>query len=127
MKTFTIDSDNNITAFASAEEIREAPGLQRFDSVDQFLTLAEHWSTNRLVEIWNSLAGVKPVKGFTDRKTAVNRIWKAIQRLGPVGSAAEPKAAAKPKNRRQPRGARAAGIPRLPEYWRYSSDLKVSA
>jgi hypothetical protein len=70
--------------------------------VDQFLTLAQRWPTNRLVEIWNSLAGVKPVKRFTDRKTAVNRIWKAIQRLGPAGVAADPKAARKAETRRQP-------------------------
>ena len=95
MKTFILDSDDNISAFASAEETREAPGLERFDCVDQFLTLAQRWPTNRLVEIWNSLAGVKPVKRFTDRKTAVNRIWKAIQRLGPAGVAADPKAARK--------------------------------
>jgi len=102
MKTFVIDSDDNISAFASAEETREAPGLERFDSIDQFLTLAESWPTSRLVEIWNSLAGVKPVKRFTDRKTAINRIWKAIQQLGPAGAVAEPKSGAKPKNRREP-------------------------
>ena len=102
MKTFILDSDDNIRAFASTEETREAPGLEQFDSIDQFLTLAERWPISRLVEIWNSLAGVKPVKRFTDRKTAVNRIWKAIQPLGPAGAVAEPKAGANPKNRRQP-------------------------
>jgi hypothetical protein len=35
----------------------------------------------RLVRIWNSLSGVKRTDRFTDRKTAVRRIWKAIQRL----------------------------------------------
>jgi len=37
------------------------------------------------VEIWNGLAGVQPVQKFTSRKTAVTRIWKAIQRLGQDG------------------------------------------
>ena len=42
----------------------------------------------RFVEVWNAFAGappfgdLKPVKKFTDRKTAVARIWKAIQTLG---------------------------------------------
>ena len=36
----------------------------------------------RLIEIWNSLPGAAPVKKFMDRKTAVSRIWKAIQSLG---------------------------------------------
>ena len=41
----------------------------------------------QLVDLWNAMAGVvpfddlKPVKKFTDRKTAVARIWKAVQRL----------------------------------------------
>jgi hypothetical protein len=36
----------------------------------------------RLVEIWNSLPGVKPLTKFTSRKVATERIWKAIQSLG---------------------------------------------
>ena len=36
---------------------------------------------SRLVEAWNSLPGVTPVKRFTDRKKAVTRIWKASQKL----------------------------------------------
>ncbi len=39
---------------------------------------------SRLIDTWNSFAGVapfddlKPVKKFTDRKAAVSRIWKAV-------------------------------------------------
>ena len=33
----------------------------------------------RLVEIWNRLPGVEPVGRFTDRKTAIRRIWRALQ------------------------------------------------
>jgi hypothetical protein len=46
------------------------------------------WPASRLVEIWNSFAGAPPfaelkeVKRFTDRKSAVTRIWTAAQRLG---------------------------------------------
>jgi len=53
------------------------------------LQLANEWPGARLAEIWNSFAGVapfselKPVKKFTDRKSAVARIWAAIQRLSP--------------------------------------------
>jgi hypothetical protein len=43
---------------------------------------------DRFVTVWNSFAGVagfgadlKPVKKFENRKAAVSRIWKAIQRL----------------------------------------------
>ena len=102
MKTFHIDSDDNISVFASGEAAGAVPGVERFDSLDQFRGLAEHWPASRLVEIWNSLAGVRPVKKFTDRKTAVTRIWKTLQRLGPAEEAPEPKAGDKTKSR-QPR------------------------
>ena len=98
MKAFIIDSDDNIRVFSSDEEAN-APGVERFDSLDQFRALVEQWPAIRLVEIWNSLAGVKPVKKFTDRKTAVTRIWKTLQRLGPAEKAPEPKAGDKTKSR----------------------------
>jgi hypothetical protein len=41
------------------------------------------------VEIWNSIPGLVPVKKFTNRKTGVLRIWKAIQSLD-GGVAAHP-------------------------------------
>ena len=33
----------------------------------------------RLIEIWNRLPGVEPVTRFTDRKTAIRRLWRALQ------------------------------------------------
>ena len=55
MRLFAIDNDNTITAFPAAEQIPE--GQEQFAS------------------------DLKPVKKFTDRKSAVARIWKAIQGL----------------------------------------------
>jgi len=63
-------------------------------------------AVGQLVDIWNGFAGVvpfddlKPVRKFTDRKTAIARIWKAIQRLAPAPTAAtigEPGAQGAPK------------------------------
>jgi hypothetical protein len=53
--------------------------------------------------IWNSLAGVTPVKKFKDGKAAVNQIWARIHRLG---ESAEPKAEqpAKSKTDRKAKG-----------------------
>ena len=85
MRLFAIDTDNNITAFPAAEQIPE--GQEHFASEKELAKLAANWPADRLVQIWNSFAGVapfdelKPVKKFTDRKTAVARVWKAIQRL----------------------------------------------
>ena len=41
--------------------------------------VASTWPMKRLVAIWNRLPGVPAVARFTDRKTAIARIWRAIQ------------------------------------------------
>ncbi len=88
MNTFAIDTDNNITAFTAAEQIPE--GQDRFATEKEFAKISADWPINRLAEVWNGFAGappfgdLKPVKKFTDRKTAVGRIWKAIQALTPT-------------------------------------------
>src|SRR3954467_12072156 len=38
------------------------------------------WPVFRLVQIWNRLPQVTPVRKFTDRRTAIRRIWRAIQK-----------------------------------------------
>jgi hypothetical protein len=85
MKTFTIDGDNNITVHASRKAARET-GIPAFANEAD---LAELIGTDnkRLVEIWNSLPGVKPVAKFANRKVAAERIWKAIQSLGETTAA----------------------------------------
>ena len=86
MNIFSIDTDNNITAFTAAEQVPE--GQDRFATEKEFAKLSADWPINRFPEVWNAFAGappfgdLKPVKKFTDRKTAVSRIWKAIQMLG---------------------------------------------
>jgi hypothetical protein len=88
MTTFAIATDNNITAFTAAEQVPE--GQDRFATEKEFANLSADWPLNRFPEVWNTFAGVvpfgdlKPVKKFTDRKTAVTRIWKAIQALTPT-------------------------------------------
>ncbi len=88
MTTFAIDTDNTITAYAAGDAIPEEQA--RFASEKELAKLAATWPTDRLVEVWNSFAGappfgdLKPVKKFTDRKTAVARIWKAVQALTPT-------------------------------------------
>ena len=96
MTTFTIDSDNNITAHATADEAAAIAGAEQFATAAELAGLASNWSADRLVEIWNSLPGVSPVEKFKDGKTAVGRIWKRIQGLGePQKSRAERKAQAR--------------------------------
>jgi len=88
--TYTINSDNNVTAFASAKAANSTPETERFSSAKELAKLAEEWPAARLVEIWNALPGVVPVKRFTSRKTAVVRTWTAIQSLKPNAVARSP-------------------------------------
>src|ERR1700730_3737213 len=80
MATFTIDSDNNITGYASGEAIPDNDS-ERFTTEGELGQLAPQWPAARLVEVWNSIPGLPPVRKFTSRKTAVARIWKAAQSL----------------------------------------------
>jgi hypothetical protein len=80
MKHFTIDTDNNITVHSSKKAARET-GAAVFSTEEQFAELIGP-DNKRLVEIFNTLPGVKPVAKFANRKIATERIWKAIQSLG---------------------------------------------
>jgi hypothetical protein len=94
MKTFTIDNDNNITAFPTPDHAEAAVGAgsQPFPSQKQLAELAATWPPERLVEVWNSLPGVEPVKSFKSAQAAAGRIWNRIQ---PLGENPKPKALTK--------------------------------
>ena len=84
MTTFTIDTDNNITAFGSAEEAAAATTtpFDTFASQKELAVLAAAWPAERPVAIWNSLPGVTPLESFKSNKAAISRIWARIQGLG---------------------------------------------
>jgi hypothetical protein len=76
---------DNVAAFGDSELLAVIPsGTGRFCSERELAGLAADWPSSRIVELWNSLPGVQAVKRFTDRKTGIARIWKAIQNLEPV-------------------------------------------
>jgi len=91
---FTIDTENNVTAFASPAEAANASPtpFDSFASERELAELASAWPADRLVAVWNSLPGVTPVKRFKDRKTAIGRIWNRIQGLGEPEEEAKPEA-----------------------------------
>src|ERR1039457_3467572 len=104
MQTFTIDSENNISAFATAEEAAAATQtpFDSFASETELAELVAGFPTERLLGLWNSLPGVTPVQGFKSPQAAASRIWKRIQSLG---EAAQPEAAPpKPKTGKNPAG-----------------------
>ncbi|MGD0870245.1 MAG: DUF3489 domain-containing protein [Bryobacteraceae bacterium] len=104
MTTFTIDNDNNITAFPTADQAEAAVGAGAlpFTSQKELAELASAWPAERLVAIWTSLPGVKPVESFKSAKAAISRIWGRIQKLG---EAAQPEAEpAKPNAHKKAKG-----------------------
>ena len=83
MKTFSIENEtNHITIHPSAKEAEAVINSEKFGNEAGLAMLAANWPTARLIGIWNSLPGATSVTKFRDRKTAVSRIWKALQSLG---------------------------------------------
>jgi hypothetical protein len=124
---FTIDNDNDIRAHETEARAEEAAKLVAgtivVRSEKELAKAAAEWPASRLVEVWNSFAGVapftdcKPVKKFENRGKAVERIWTTIRRLGnaiepkPVEDAkpvAEAKPAAETKKAGKPKAAKGA-------------------
>jgi|ERR1039458_6946330 hypothetical protein len=106
-KTYIIDADNCLSVEA---DLALDPNTDSTDGIfttqEELATMTLDWPANRLVEVWNSFAGAPPfgdlrvVRRFTDRKSAVARIWNAAERLGEnleKEAAATPAPAAKPK------------------------------
>jgi len=80
-KIFRIDKGKlQVCSLAYQKRVRSGVG-EEFATGRELGRLTASWPMVRLVGIWNGLPGVKATDRFTDRKTAVRRIWKAIQRL----------------------------------------------
>jgi hypothetical protein len=101
---FTIDAENNISAFATTEEAAAATinPFESFLNQKELTKLAGAWPPERLVAIWNSLPGVTEVKGFKNAKAAASKIWGRIQGLG---DAAKPEPEGKPKAAKKAKGS----------------------
>jgi len=91
MKAFTITEQNRISGWNPKEAVSEV--AQIFGTEEELAAIAADLPALRLIAIWNNLPGVQPVKKFTDRKTAISRIWKAVQNMAPATAVPEPDAA----------------------------------
>jgi len=122
MKAFAI-VETNVTAYPTVAEAKQAVAAAgdsepRLAITSQAELAASSLSVGQLVEIWNGFADVvpfddlKPVRKFTDRKTAIARIWKAVQRLLPAptetATVGEPGAQGAPKRGRSRKASREA-------------------
>src|SRR6266403_4732369 len=78
MTIFTIDSENHIAAHGPAAEVTDK-ACEQFTSQKELAQLAADWPGSRLVDIWNRMPGLTPVKRFTNRAVATARIWRAVE------------------------------------------------
>jgi Protein of unknown function (DUF3489) len=83
MHIFIIDPENSVAAYMATESAILLKSGDRFANARELSKLAAGWPGTRLVEIWNKLPNVKAVRRFTDRKTAIRRIWRAVEKLEP--------------------------------------------
>jgi hypothetical protein len=81
VKTFVIDATNHAKAYASTGAARKCRDGPLFATEGAFASVSAEWPMLRLVAIWNKIPGVRPVQKFTDRRTALRRIWTALQAL----------------------------------------------
>jgi uncharacterized protein DUF3489 len=76
---FHLTTEDHIGAMNEHELAETTAGGTTFTSEQELHELATEWPMKRLVAIWNHLPGVQAVTRFTDRKTAITRIWRAVQ------------------------------------------------
>ena len=76
---FHVTTEDHIRAINEQASAETEAGDSSFASEQELHELAKQWRMKRLVEIWNRLPGIDAVVRFTDRKTAIGRIWRAIQ------------------------------------------------
>ena len=79
---FRLDEDGGISAYATQAEAAKAAaaeGGSTFETLRGLTTITKLKPVQLLVDCWNSLPGVTPVKRFKDRESAVRRIWAVIE------------------------------------------------
>ena len=76
---FHLTTDDHIRVIDEQGPGEMEGGGSTFASEQELEQLARQWPMKRLVAIWNRLPGVEAVARFTDRKTAIRRIWRAVQ------------------------------------------------
>ena len=76
-RRFFVGATNDISRVTS--QLPNHADIVMFSSERELSLRTARWSGSRLVQVWNRLPNVQPVKKFTDRRTAIHRIWGAIQ------------------------------------------------
>jgi Protein of unknown function (DUF3489) len=107
---FQLTTENHIRVVDEPEPANEGSGDTTFASEQELRELAGEWPMKRLVEIWSHLPRVEPVTRFTDRTTAVRRIWRAVQPKGKEGGKIAPRVSSSRQRPAFREGSKAAQV-----------------
>lgn len=102
--TFTIDTENSISVFATPEEAaaNSATPFDTFSNAGELAELAKAWPAERLVAIWNQVPGLTPATEIKDSAKAAKLIFKRLEKNGAAPAREKkPKAEQKAKGRAQ--------------------------
>jgi hypothetical protein len=73
-KRFYIDATDDVSLATS--EFPNHTDSVMFSSERELSVRVARWPLFRLVQVWNQLPQVTPVRRFIDRRTAIRRIWR---------------------------------------------------
>jgi hypothetical protein len=76
---FEIASDDHILSMIDKLHTEADEHRSTFETEQELHEVAGPWPMKRLIQVWNSLPGVRPVEKFENRTIAISRIWRAIQ------------------------------------------------
>jgi hypothetical protein len=82
-RTFWIGADDTVGVLEAGDETPPS-AVASFSSAEELLTATSVWSTSQLVRVWNKLPGARAVSRFENRKVAVERLWRAVERFEQV-------------------------------------------
>jgi len=83
---FSIDHTNEVLLLSAAAP--HSPDAVTFSTERELAKQTADWLGSRLVKVWNQLPTVTRVKKFTNRQTAIRRIWTAMQESYPSPASA---------------------------------------
>jgi hypothetical protein len=77
-RQYVIGSDGRVRVLKAGTTVD--PTSVVFSSLEQLAQVTESWPMGRILEIWNQLPGERKVTRFENRRIAVERLWKALQK-----------------------------------------------
>jgi hypothetical protein len=84
MKTYTVNEQSLIVAFATQEEAAasSATPFDTFTTEQELAELAKGWPAERLLAVWNSVDGLAPATEIKDPAKAAKLIFKRLEKAG---------------------------------------------